>query len=102
MKNLLLTLLSSSFIIRAAQDETATPESYSSEFMQEASSLPQKAERGWRDMVMDRWYSLSPMSQKILLILLALAVCYMVFRIVKCGGGCSCGCKKSGSCSCKK
>ncbi|MFA5998626.1 MAG: hypothetical protein WC747_01235 [Candidatus Babeliales bacterium] len=101
MKKLLLSVLSSSIVMRASEELAPAPESFSEEFLQEVESLPSKAEMGWRDVVMARWYNLSPMTQYIVLGVLALVVFYVISRLFKCGGGCTCGCDKSGSCGCK-
>lgn len=102
MKKLLLTVLSSSVVLRASEEAAeAAPESFSEELLQETVALPEKLEMGWRDTIMAHWYNMSPMAQYAVLGVLALAVIYVIRRIMKCGGGCTCGCGKGSSCGCK-
>ncbi|MCX5923975.1 MAG: hypothetical protein NTZ68_00920 [Candidatus Dependentiae bacterium] len=102
MKKLLVSILSSSIVMRASEEILApAPESFSEEFLQEVESVPSRVEMGWRDMVMAHWHNMSPMHQYIVLGVVALVVFYVIRRLMKCGGGCTCGCGKSGSCGCK-
>jgi len=95
MKKLLLSVLSSSIVMRASEELAPAPESFSEEFLQEVESLPSRAEMGWRDVVMAHWHNLSPMTQYIVLGVLALVGFYVICRVMKCGSG------KSDSCGCK-
>ena len=103
MKKNLLALLSTSFLVRASQDS----ESMSSDMSQAMPDVPQStsdmmSSLSWKAKAMLYWSTLSSMHKIIISVLVALAVLWILCKLMHCrkGGSCSCGCGGGANCGC--